>query len=327
MLQTKIYRNPVSKSNQYLNYLSCHPLSTKNSIPYSLALRVFRNCSSSQHQEATLVELFEALVINSSYPPEIVTEGFNAARLIPREELLKKKPPPDPNNSENGRIVMVTPFNQSLLPITKIICKTTDEFKGIDSTFDNIFQQTPLVAWSRGPTLKSAFSPSQLPSDQPKRWGHHHCDYKSCVPCKDAIFSRTVTINSKKRNIIGEIDCNTAWVVYALHCTICKLWYVGKTYTPLKVRWSSHKSKIKKCIGDFAAGRMNFNADSFGRTDEFRLWEHFAVCHGSLASLKYIALHHVGKRTKDPAGNLLKWEHEYISHFGTLWPSGLNKNK
>jgi hypothetical protein len=120
-IETKLYRNLVSKSNYYLNYFSSHPSSTHDSIPYSLALRVVRNCSLDKFQGEALEELKIALIKNSCYPTEVVESAFSRAKAVPRKDLLKPREKEAVNDNEVGRSVLSTPFHPSLRPLTQIL--------------------------------------------------------------------------------------------------------------------------------------------------------------------------------------------------------------
>ena len=49
-------------------------------------------------------------------------------------------------------------------------------------------------------------------------------------------------------NIVGDIDCNTKGIIYLIDCKACRVSYVGYIQDNAKVRFSNHKSHIKKCI-------------------------------------------------------------------------------
>jgi hypothetical protein len=322
-IETRIYRNPVSKSDLYLNYYSAHPSSTRNSIPYSLALRIVRNCSIISFQTEAFDELKNALILNSAYPIEIVEMALDRAKSRPREEILK--PRVIENEDEMGRTVFVTPYHDSLLAIPHILREAADSLKGLDKTFDNIFERPPIVAWNRGPTLKQSIAPSKLHTGDKPCPGTKKCDRRTCSACKDVMEGRQVTIGNFTRKIIGSNTCDSKWVIYGLCCVPCDKWYVGKTFNSFKTRWSAHKSKINSAIRDRAQGgsmgSQGFNSELEG---VHYLVEHFCEAHPNISSLKWTILHHVGKGNYDPAGDLLKWEHAYIDGLGTIWPKGLN---
>ena len=85
----------------------------------------------------------------------------------------------------------------------------------------------------------------------------------------------------------------------------------GKTFTAFKTRWSNHKSKISKHINEgMSYGEILAETDG-----DWHLVNHFCQKHKDISTLKWVVIHDIGKCTKDPDGNLLKWEHAYIEHF------------
>ena len=135
-IELNLYRNPISKSDFYLNYFSYYPNSTKNSIPYSLSLRIIRNCSLTPYQAEAFDELCNALMNNSFYPMEIINNAVERAQSKNRSEILKKQ---EKSLSESDRTVFVTPYHQTLLSLPYILKEEIDSLKGIDKTFDVIF--------------------------------------------------------------------------------------------------------------------------------------------------------------------------------------------
>lgn len=327
-IETKLYRNPVSKSDFYLNYHSSHPSSTRNSIPYSLALRIIRNCSQESYQTNSLNELYIALVNNSFYPSETVDSAFNRAKLLNRKDLLQPKNRDD--KDEIGRTVFSTPFHPTLLQLPRILKNSSSSLIGIDPVFDKLMSMPPIVAWNRCRTLKQSISPSKFTMIKPPPPGTVKCDRKSCVPCQDILVSNSVKINDHHRRIIGTNNCDTKWVVYGLCCTTCDVWYIGKTFTSFKTRWSTHKSKIRGSIADYNVRKSQGSTSLYYLTLEknnegiHNLLKHFCQFHDNIGSLKWTIIDQIGKSTNDPAGNLLKYEHAYIEYFDTLFPKGLN---
>lgn len=88
------------------------------------------------------------------------------------------------------------------------------------------------------------------------------------------------------------------------------------------MRYSNHRSKLKKSVGS------GHNVGEFENNDgDIHLLNHFAQCHDDLSSLKWVIFQNIGKKTSDPAGNLLRWEHAFIEHFDCIFPNGLNKRE
>lgn len=325
-LETKLYRNPVSKSNFYLNFYSAHPRSTTNSIPFSLALRIVRNCSQKSYQDESLQELREALISNCFYPVNIVDDAISRAKALDRKELIQAKQ--KVNENEIGRSVLSTPFHPTITSLPRILHQCVEPLRGLDATFDKLTEVRPLVAWNKCTTLKQHISPSKFPREATPLSGSRRCHRQRCEPCKDALDRKNVSINGQTRTIRGSNTCDTNWIVYGLCCTACDLWYIGKTLTPFKTRWSNHKSKLKKNIEAFRNNgeRALWDLRKEGKVEDYHLVKHFCE-HGSFSMCKWVVLDCIGKKGRDPAANLLKWEHAFIDYFGTKFPGGLNSKE
>ena len=218
------------------------------------------------------------------------------------------------------RMVFSTPFHPTLHALPSILRNLLPQFQKLDPTFDRLTSPSPIVAWCKTKTLKEKLSPSKFSLSEPQRSGNHKCAYGPCVTCRSIIECENYRINDKKRKVLGVNNCNSKWIVYGLCCTVCNLWYIGKTFTSFKERFSTHRSKIKRKM---ETGILT-NTDTASE-DQVHLWNHFVEKHKDMKSLKWVILHQIGKDTHDPAANLLRWEHAYIEHFNVRFPNGLNK--
>ena len=54
-----------------------------------------------------------------------------------------------------------------------------------------------------------------------------------------------VRVNDQSFTITHKLDCNTAGVVYLIHCKKCSIYYVGETGNPLRGRLNQHINDIK----------------------------------------------------------------------------------
>ena len=77
-----LYRKP-SERNKYLLPSSAHPSHVTTSIPYSLALRIVRNCTEPEARDRRLEELKEMLLARD-YKLNTINECIRKARAIPR---------------------------------------------------------------------------------------------------------------------------------------------------------------------------------------------------------------------------------------------------
>ena len=115
-LSTDLYTKPTDK-HQHLLYSSCHPLHTKKAIPFSLALRLRRICSTDATFNTRAAQLTTYL-LKRGYNRNFVTKQIRRASDIPRRLTLQTK---DVNKPK--RIPFITTLNPSLPHISNIIKK------------------------------------------------------------------------------------------------------------------------------------------------------------------------------------------------------------
>ena len=132
-IETDVYSKPTD-SHLYLPPSSSHPYNCINSIPYSVALRIKRNCSSDSFYENRSAE-YKGYLINQGYNKKLVHKQFEKALSLDRSSLLKVKKRPKFSNV----ISLVTDFNANLPNVSKIlrrnlhILESTDLLKSIFS--------------------------------------------------------------------------------------------------------------------------------------------------------------------------------------------------
>ena len=115
-INTDLYTKPTDK-HQHLLYSSCHPLHTKKAIPFSLALRLRRICSTDETFKIRTTELTTYL-LKRGYKRDFVTKQIQRAADIPRIHTLQPKQINKPE-----RIPFITTYNPSLPSIFNIIKK------------------------------------------------------------------------------------------------------------------------------------------------------------------------------------------------------------
>ena len=84
-ISTDLYTKPTDK-HQHLLYSSCHPLQTKTAIPFSLALRLRRICSTDATFNTRAAQLTTYL-LKRGYNRNFVTKQIRRAADIPRNRF------------------------------------------------------------------------------------------------------------------------------------------------------------------------------------------------------------------------------------------------
>ena len=99
----------ILDKHQYLLKSSCYPIHTKRTIPFSLALRLRRICSTDTFFDQRYKELISYLV-KRGYSHFFLQREINRVRCIPRHETLK----PRQEHSNTDGTPFVTTFNPAL---------------------------------------------------------------------------------------------------------------------------------------------------------------------------------------------------------------------
>ena len=85
-IQTDLHTKPTDK-HQYLLKSCCHPAHTKRTIPFSLALRLRRICSTDHFFSKRCYELINFLALRG-YSRRLLKREVNRVRNISRQEAL-----------------------------------------------------------------------------------------------------------------------------------------------------------------------------------------------------------------------------------------------
>ena len=108
----------LTDTHQYLLHTSCHPSHIKKSIPFSLALRIRRICSTTEKFQERTNELLEFLC-KRVHRRQYVQSQINKAFQIPRLDTLFYKS----KTRNTDRPVFVTTYNSSLSSLNIVIKK------------------------------------------------------------------------------------------------------------------------------------------------------------------------------------------------------------
>ena len=117
-LHTKIFRKKTD-CQTFLNINSEHPKSLKNSIPYSQALQVKRNCSTKKdfdHHSRELKERF----LKQGYDQKLVDEQLEKVDKLVRDDLLQEK---DQEQQDPKGIPLILTYNRFLSNLTAVVRK------------------------------------------------------------------------------------------------------------------------------------------------------------------------------------------------------------
>ena len=113
-LETDLYFKPTDK-HQYLLKSSCHPSHTKQSIPFRMALRLRRICSTDEFFNTRSGALTTHL-IKRGYKHRLVKDSIENVRQIPRSRALATS-----IKKESHTISFVITFNPAVPNILQVI--------------------------------------------------------------------------------------------------------------------------------------------------------------------------------------------------------------
>ena len=244
-ITTDLYTKPTDK-HQYLLQSSCHPRHTKRAIPFSLALRLRRICSSDETFKLRTNEL-RTYLNKRGYNLSFLNQEIGRVNGIPRSDAIATKDTSDTN--QPIRVPLVVTYNPALRSVSSIIRK---HFNILSSSprCANVFKATPLVAFRRTNNLSDLLVSAKLrnPTQNNLPHGSFRCG-DNCLTCNyitDGRTSYTFHSTGETRHITHHIDCNSKNVIYMVHCNRCHKQYIGETKRRLKDRFNEHRRPVDK---------------------------------------------------------------------------------
>ena len=142
-IKTDLHKKETDR-NMYLLPSSCHPKQTTKAIPFSLALRIVRVCSSPEDRDKRLVEL-EHCILAREYPRNLVKAALDKARKVPRDRALVEVK----KQNQTQRSVLAVTFDPRLPAISSSMAKHWRAMVGQDSHLKEVFTEPPLTAYRR----------------------------------------------------------------------------------------------------------------------------------------------------------------------------------
>ena len=145
-LETDLYVKPTDK-HQYLLKSSCHPSHTKQSIPFSMALRLRRICSTDEFFN-TRSDALASHLIKRGYKYRFIKDEIDKVRQIPRSRALKTS-----TKKESNRIPFVVTFNPALPNIPQVISSNLNILRS-SQCCQAAFPFPPLISYRRCNNLR-----------------------------------------------------------------------------------------------------------------------------------------------------------------------------
>ena len=253
-------------SHEYLNPDSVHPPAVVKNNPYSVALRVRRNCSDRVAGDKLFVNnliLYKAYLMHSGYDEENIDKNFIKVAKMKRKETLGDKPKKRRGRPGDRKYNFVTTWD----PIFPDIGKTIRKFSPLlaeDKECRQLFPKGSFrMAYKRGhKKLKEIVAPSRIliqdnqlgrnsrvgqcrkcnkcgenPKGRKRANGLNNCK----VLEEGSVFYSKST--GERYTIRQNIDCRSKNVIYLVNCKKCRMQGVGKS-EDFKTRISNYISHI-----------------------------------------------------------------------------------
>ena len=212
-LSTDLYIKPTD-THQYLLSTSAHPKHTKQSIPYSLALRLRRICSEDETFKYRTRQLLEYLT-QRGYKPKQTNKQIQKAAKKTRQDCLKTTKP-----RTNHRTPFVVTYHPALPQLSTILKQNLDILQN-SNTCKEAFPDAPILSYRRPKNLRDLLVRAKIKNATPSDpRGSYKChSRRNCLTCQH-ITDGTTTFNfsntDKNYDIKQLLDCNSTNVIYAL---------------------------------------------------------------------------------------------------------------
>ena len=239
-------------SHEYLDPKSSHPPNVVKNIPYSVALRVRRNCSD-RIEDNTLFKKnminYKAYVLNSGYEARHIDRSFIKVAKMKRNTTLRPKRAMC--NQAAKKLNFVMTFDPSFPDIAKVIRKFSNILSD-DEECKKIFPEGSFrVVYRRGhKNLKELLAPSRINDIYQQVKIKRVQQEGRCVKCgkcgsNPRGHKRDINLNNssvlkegthfrsnntrEKFRIRQDINCRSKNIIYLVSCKKCTMQGVGHT--------------------------------------------------------------------------------------------------
>ena len=132
-----------------------------------------------------------------------------------------------------------------------------------DGKIGVIFVQPPIYASNQRPKLRQLLIRNTITDDEPEC--NKPCGKRRCKVCKHIDTATNVFINHKTVKQ-GNYNCDSANVVYLIHCKKCQeAQYIGETCGNFRYRFNNHTHSVRQ--KKLLPLPLHFNADDHNIND------------------------------------------------------------
>ena len=191
---------------------SCHPSHTKQSIPFSMALRLRRIYSTDEFFN-TRRDALTSHLIKRGYKYHFIKDGIDKVRQIPRSRALKTS-----TKKESNRIPFVVTFKPALPNIRQVISSNLDILRA-SQRCQAAFHSPPLILYRRCNNLRDILVRAKHRRPPPLAPGSFRCtcNRRRCKTCrfiKEGTTSYTFFATNEQKGIRHHITCSSSNLVY-----------------------------------------------------------------------------------------------------------------
>ena len=170
-ISTDIFQKPTD-THPYLHWTSAHLLHLKQSVPYSLALRLRRICSSTHVLEQRILE-YSNFFVACGFKIDRALSEMRKVLLLTQDKSLRAR-----ERHTTNRIPLVTTYN----PRTSYIAEVANRnwhFLQSRERLAHICRERPIIAYRRSKSLRDILVRTKLTGRTPEG---HTATMGSCGP-------------------------------------------------------------------------------------------------------------------------------------------------
>jgi hypothetical protein len=255
-LRLRNYQKPTDKRT-LLSAVSSHPAHVKQSIAYSVALRMRRLCNHEEDFHSALIDQAWAL-LSRGHEEEWIVKGFSRVVEKSREEALQKS---ERKSDTKNTVRLVTSYDPSV-NVEKVFRRVRKEKSSLGNTTRGTYLKDVhlQLAFRNAPNLRRLLVNKSQRGEvlQPEKFeGFSGCE-SGCVFCRSmpnqlpalkvlSIFFESLPALDGRRKILQDLKiptakCSTTNLVYLCGCLKCGVFYVGETGDAFKTRCSRHRA-------------------------------------------------------------------------------------
>ena len=244
LILTNLYEKPTN-THSYLNYDSCHPVSTKNAIPYSQFLRVRRNCSKWLDFVSNALKFYLYFQLRG-YPHSVLKDSLLKVNKLTRSACLYDQEATT-SIETTKKFFLITEHNPSLPNLRswlKELWKLTDR----SSSTRPLVNSTIIFGNTRPKNIQEMITKADISLKSKIKRVPPRCHrLLKCRHCPKICKKGKITSTSTSRTykIPHRITCNSTNVIYCIECEECHKQYVGQTRNKFLIRVNQHLNDIQ----------------------------------------------------------------------------------